>query len=132
MMFGPVAILGDAEPGKTLIARTGGVVHSMDLVQGSEGFQWLRNGQPIEGETLRTYTVKAVDILTALSVAYSFRTDEGEQQVISKPEKVDLGYWRNLYWKYEGREPDAPGLAWWENRTEQEFAAVSAKNRGAK
>ena len=23
-MFGPVAILGDAEPGKTLIARTGG------------------------------------------------------------------------------------------------------------
>lgn len=120
-MFGPVAILNDAEPGKTLIARTGGVVHSMDLVQGSEGFQWLRDGQPIEGETLRTYTVKAVDIGAALSVAYSFRTDEGEQQVISKPEKVDLGYWRNLYWSELGREPDPAGLAWWQDRVAQLF-----------
>lgn len=120
-MFGPVAILGDAEPGKTLIARTGGVVHAQDLVQGSEGFQWLRNGQPIEGETLRTYTVKAVDIGAALSVAYSFRTDDGEQQVISKPEKVDLGYWRNLYWSELGREPDAAGLAWWQDRVAQLF-----------
>jgi hypothetical protein len=120
-MFGPVAILGDAEPGKTLIARTGGVVHSQDLVQGSEGFQWLRDGQPMEGETLRTYTVKAADIGAALSVAYSFRTDEGDQQVISKPELVDLGYWRNLYWKELGREPDAAGLAWWQDRVAQLF-----------
>lgn len=121
MMFGPVAILGDAEPGKTLIARTGGVVHSIDLVQGSERFQWLRDGQPIEGETLRTYTVKAVDIGAALSVAYLFRTDEGEQQVLSKPEAVDLGYWRNLYWSELGRDPDAAGLAWWQDRVARLF-----------
>jgi len=120
-MFGPVAILGDAEPGKTLIARTGGVVHAHELVQGSESFQWLRNGQPIEGETLRTYTVKPADIETALSVAYIFRTHDGEQQVISKPERVDLGYWRNLYWRELGREPDAAGLAWWQNRIAELF-----------
>ena len=121
MMFGPVAILGDAEPGKTLIARTGGVVHAQDLVQGSERFQWLRNGQPIEGETLRTYTVKSADIEAALSVAYSFRTHDGEQQVISKPEKVDLGYWRNLYWSELGREPDTAGLKWWQDRVAELF-----------
>lgn len=121
MMFGPVAILGDAEPGKTLIARTGGVVHAQDLVQGSERFQWLQDGQPIEGETLRTYTVRPDDVLTALSVAYSFRTGEGDQQVISKPEVVDLGYWRNLYWIELGREPDAAGLAWWQDRVAELF-----------
>jgi hypothetical protein len=75
----------------------------------------------MEGETLRTYTVKAADIGAALSVAYSFRTDEGDQQVISKPELVDLGYWRNLYWKELGREPDAAGLAWWQDRVAQLF-----------
>ena len=120
-MFGPVAILGDAEPGETLTARTGGVAHSMDLVQGSERFQWLRDGQAIEGETLRTYTVKPADIGHALSVAYLFRTDDGEQKVLSKPERVDLGYWRNLYWRELGREPDAAGLAWWQDRVAQLF-----------
>ena len=120
-MFGPVTFLGTPEPGKTLNIRTGGVVHFSDLIQGTERFQWLRDGQAIEGETLRTYTVKAVDIGHALSVAYSFRTDDGDQQVISKPEKVDLGYWRNLYWRELGREPDAAGLAWWQDRVAQLF-----------
>ena len=122
-MFGPVTFLGTVEPGKTLNIRTGGVVHFSDLIQGTERFQWLRDGQAIEGETLRTYTVKPADIGHAISVAYSFRTDDGEQQVISKPERVDLGYWRNLYWKHKGCEPDAEGLAWWEADTEARFVA---------
>lgn len=120
-MFGPVAILGNAEPGKTLIARTGGVVHSMDLVQGSERFQWLRDGQAIEGETLRTYTVRPEDIESSLSVVYFFTTNGEEQQVISKPELVDLGFWRNLYWKEEGREPDAAGLKFWKEAVTKLF-----------
>ena len=122
-MFGPVTFLGTPEPGKTLNIRTGGVVHFSDLIQGTERFQWLRDGQAIEGETLRTYTVKAADIGAALSVAYSFRTDDGEQQVISKPERVDLGYWRNLYWRHLGREPDAAGLAFWKAIVEDQFTA---------
>lgn len=111
--FGPVSILGDFEPKKTLIARTSGVVPYVELDQGSEGFQWLRDGQPIEGETLRTYTVKREDVEHSLSVVYSFTMDGEPQQVISKPEKVDMGFWRNLYWKELGREPDAAGLAFW-------------------
>lgn len=122
MRFGPLAILGDVEPGKTLIARTSSVLTDhRELAQGSERFQWLRDGQPIEGETLRTYTIKPADIGHALALAYSFQAYGEEQQVISEPKAVDLGYWRNLYWRELGREPDPAGLAWWQDRVAQLF-----------
>jgi hypothetical protein len=121
MMFGPVSVLGDFEPKKTLIARTAGVVSHIELDQGSERFQWLRDGQPIQGETFRTYVVKGDDVEHSLSVAYLFTTNGEAQQVMSKPEKVDLGFWRNLYWKELGREPDPTGLAFWEKTVKELF-----------
>lgn len=121
MLFGPVGIMGTPEPKRTLMVRTNGVVPFDKLDQGSEKFQWLRNGQPIEGETLRTYTIKPKDIESSLSVVYFFTTNGEEQQVISKPEVIDLGFWRNLYWKELGREPDPQGLDFWKTTVVQMF-----------
>lgn len=112
-MFGPVTFLGTREPGKTLIARTGGVVKWDQLIEGSERFQWLRDGQPIEGETLRTYTVKPADVGHSLAVAYTFETREGEGQVISEPEMIfdDFLRWLDAsYWLLFGRAVGRSGI----------------------
>lgn len=120
-MFGPVSIMGELVPTKRLIGRTNGAVPFLKLIQGSEKYQWLRNGVPIEGETGKTYTVKKEDVEKSLTFRYTFQTSDGEHSIDSKPELVDMGYWCNLYWKYLEREPDSEGLEWWENRIEQYF-----------
>lgn len=121
MVYGPISIMGTLEPRKVLMVRANGAVPFNSLEQGSEKFQWLRNGQPIEGETLRTYTVRPEDVECSLSVVYSFRVNGEEDQIISKPELVDLGFWRNLYWKEEGREPDVAGLKFWKETVTKLF-----------
>lgn len=131
-MFGPVSILGDAVPGEALIARTGGVVRHTDLIDGTEQFQWLRDGAAIKDETLQSYMVKPSDIGHEIAVRYRFETLDGPQAVTSKAKSVDLGYWRNLYWEFEGREPDAEGLAFWDSVVRQLFGEASRRNRAAK
>lgn len=120
-VYGPISIMGTPEPRKVLMVRTNGAVPFSELEQGSEKFQWLRDGQPIEGETLRTYTVSPDDVECALTVAYFFKVNGEEDQIISKPEKVDMGFWRNLYWKELGREPDAAGLRFWKAVVKEQF-----------
>lgn len=112
-MFGPVSIMGELVPTKRLIGRTNGAVPFHKLVKGSEKYQWLRNGVPIVGEAGRSYTVKKEDVEKSLTFRYTFQTSDGEHSIDSKPELVDMGYWRNLYWKYLEREPDPEGLAFW-------------------
>lgn len=112
-MFGPVSIMGELVPTKRLVGRTNGAVPFHELVKGSEKYQWLRNGVPIEGETGKTYTVKRDDVEKSLTFRYIFQTYTGEHYIDSKPELVDMGFWRNLYWVVLGREPDPEGLAFW-------------------
>lgn len=112
-MFGPVNILGELVPGKNLTGRTNGAVPFDELIAGTEKYQWLRNGVPLEGETKKNYTVKREDVEQGITFRYTFKTATGEHSVDSKPEIVDMGFWRNLYWTVLGREPDPEGLAFW-------------------
>lgn len=118
-MFGPLAVLGDVEVGKTLIARTSSVVPNYkDLEQGSEGFQWLRDGEPIKGETLRTYTISENDEGSAISLAYTFRAYGEDQQVISDPKFVLDPVSEALaaiYFLLFDREPDEAGKKFYTN-----------------
>lgn len=118
-MFGPISIMGDLVPGNSLIGRTNGAVPYHDLKKGSETYEWYSDGELVG--TSKVYTVETTDLLKTLVFKYHFSTDEGYHTIESDPKVVDLGYWRNLYWKYLGREPDKEGLEWWENRIEQYF-----------
>jgi hypothetical protein len=118
-MFGPVSIMGDLVPGNSLIGRTNGAVPFSKLKRGSETYEWYSDGVLVG--TSKVYVVKPTDILKSLTFKYHFSTSDGYHTIESKPELVDLGYWRNLYWKHLDREPDKEGLEWWENRIEQYF-----------
>lgn len=60
----PPTISGDARVGKKLTANPG----TWEPADVEVAYQWLRDGQPIEGATARTYTVTKADVGTTLSV----------------------------------------------------------------
>ncbi|MFP7672324.1 DUF4214 domain-containing protein [Marivita sp. S0852] len=84
---GPVTILGEAYVGETLIARPNAIGDADGIDHTTAAFQWLRDGEPIIGETGRTYDVSTVDVGHTLSIQYSYMDLGGTLEVlISDPE----------------------------------------------
>lgn len=84
---GPVTILGDAYVRETLIARPNGVGDEDGIDQTTITFQWLRNGQIIEGATDRTYDVTSSDVGSRLSVRYSYVDFGGTLEVLTSAQE---------------------------------------------
>ncbi|QMT39925.1 Ig-like domain-containing protein [Neisseria shayeganii] len=61
---GSITIEGDAKVGQTLTAK----ISDADGVSGSPKYQWLADGQPIQGATQSTYTLTANEKGKAISV----------------------------------------------------------------
>lgn len=86
---GPVTILGLAYVGETLIAKPNSIGDADGIDFNTETFQWLRDGDPIVGATLRTYDVSPLDVGAHLSIRYSYVDFGGTLEVLtSDPEAI--------------------------------------------
>lgn len=86
---GPVTVLGNAYVGETLIARPNGVGDSDGIDFTTIAFQWMRDGNPIDGATEREYDVSFNDVGSHLSVQYSYTDFGGTLEVLtSDPEAI--------------------------------------------
>lgn len=86
---GPVTVLGNAYVGETLIARPNGVGDSDGIDYTTIAFQWMRDGNPIDGATEREYDVSSNDVGSHLSVQYSYTDFGGTLEVLtSDPEAI--------------------------------------------
>ncbi|QMT39929.1 Ig-like domain-containing protein [Neisseria shayeganii] len=65
---GSIAIEGEAKVGQTLTAK----ISDADGVSGSPQYQWLADGQPIQGATQSTYTLTANEKGKAISVQATY------------------------------------------------------------
>ena len=84
---GPVTILGQAYVGETLIARPNGVGDADGIDYSTETFQWLRDGEIIEGATGRTFDITEDDVAARLSVRYTYLDFGGTLEILtSDPE----------------------------------------------
>ncbi|SHH59305.1 DUF4214 domain-containing protein [Marivita hallyeonensis] len=84
---GPVTILGDAYVGQTLIARPNALGDEDGINYATATFQWLRDGDVIEGATATTYRVSPADEGAQISVRYTYEDFGGTTEVVtSDPE----------------------------------------------
>ena len=125
---GPVGILGDEKDdfdvGKKLVARTSGVFDADGIDYSTVKLQWLRDGEEIPSATDKTYTVKAEDRRSFLSVRYTYTDKSGnEESVTSKTtRRVPETKYDTLSVLYEyllDRKPDHAGLVFWANVLEK-------------
>lgn len=86
---GPVTVLGQAYVGETLIARPNGIGDADGIDYTTATFQWLRDGEVIEGATDRTFEVSEADVGARLSVRYSYVDFGGTLEILtSDPENA--------------------------------------------
>jgi hypothetical protein len=86
---GPVTVLGQAYVGETLIARPNAIGDADGIDYTTATFQWLRDGEIIEGATDRTFEVSEADVGARLSVRYSYVDFGGTLEILtSDPEKA--------------------------------------------
>lgn len=80
--IGKLVIYGFPVDGATLIARTDAVYDREGFDRDSGWYQWMRDGEPIEGATGSTYTVSEDDWGTSLSLRYTFVDFKGNTEVM--------------------------------------------------
>lgn len=85
--FNPLAVLGDAIVGARLIARPNGVKDENGIDRGSQSFQWLRDGEIIQGATEQTYTVTRADATARISVEYIYQDLSGAPKSLTSNPK---------------------------------------------
>ena len=85
--MGPLAILGDALVGETLIARPNSIKDDDGINLSTASFQWLRDGEPISGATAQTYLVGTADRGAEISVQWTYLDNAGNREVISSDPK---------------------------------------------
>lgn len=85
--FGPLTILGDYDDliGKTLIGRANAIEDADGVPFGavSSGYQWLRNGSPINGATNRNYVVSADDAGSTITMRWTYVDGCGNTETVS-------------------------------------------------
>ncbi|SHE48717.1 delta-60 repeat domain-containing protein [Lampropedia hyalina DSM 16112] len=120
---GNVTITGDTRQGETLTARND--LSDLDGMRLARiGYQWLRDGEIIEGATGSSYTLARADVGKAISVQASYTDDLGTREsktsaateaVIATPglETSNAEFVADLYQNLLVREPDAAGLQYW-------------------
>lgn len=79
---GPMGILGEAVVGQTLTARPNAIKDADGINYGTAKFQWLRDGELINGATGQTYDVASADIGAKISVAYTYYDNGGSFEVV--------------------------------------------------
>lgn len=84
-LLGALAIGGVAEVGQTLTANFLGNADEDTLA-----YQWLRDGEPIEGATSRTYEVVTADAGRELGVKVTSSVADRPGEVVSEPVSVAL------------------------------------------
>ena len=121
--YGKLVILGGddgvANVGATLRAKTGGVRDDDGINwTGSVAYQWLRDGEVIEGATGATYLVTEADRGADISLLYRFKDlkDNVEELEADNP-IVIMRKWmvtlQVLYTFLLDRDHDRPGLIHW-------------------
>lgn len=84
---GNVFILGFPIENTELLARLDALYDRDGIIEATGRFQWLRDWEPIEGATDRTYVVSSEDRGAVLSVQYTYTDGHGTvETVISDPE----------------------------------------------
>ena len=140
--YGILAILGGddgiADVGATLRAKTGGVRDDDGIDwTGPIAFQWLRDGDVIEGATGATYSVAEIDRGADISLLYRFTDRAGHTEEIEANNPIAImGVWmitlRVLYTFLLKREPDRAGLIHWARVLRQRAPeGASMAQRGA-
>ncbi|MCV2890995.1 calcium-binding protein [Ruegeria aquimaris] len=74
---GDVVISGTAKQGETLTADASGVADADGIVDGSQSYQWLRDGTVIPGATAASYLLTAADVGATVSVRFSYGDGQG-------------------------------------------------------
>ena len=74
---GAPVVLGTAQVGETLEADVSGIADADGLSGAVFSYQWLRDGEPIEGASAVSYVLVAADDGAAVSVRVSFVDDRG-------------------------------------------------------
>ncbi|NDW46339.1 calcium-binding protein, partial [Ruegeria sp. PrR005] len=80
---GAVAVSGTAKQGETLTADASGVADADGIVDGSQAYQWLRDGTAIPGAAAASYMLTADDVGTALSVRFSYEDGHGTSESVT-------------------------------------------------
>jgi hypothetical protein len=84
---GNVFILGFPLENTDLLARLDALFDRDNILENTGRFQWLRDGDPIEGATDNVYTVTAEDRGAVISVQYTYTDGYGTvETVVSDPE----------------------------------------------
>ena len=123
-------ILGDtanaAETGTQLIARPNAVEDADGIDEDTIRYQWLRDGEAIDGATGARYCVTEEDRGTSINLLMTFTDLRGNPETVLNVDPVKIptqdGYWERLYLEHIG-EIDPEGLAWWKATGERMFLA---------
>ncbi len=130
---GELTLEGEARVGETLTVKGG--------LQGAEGplalsYQWLRDGDPIEGANGSEYQLTQEDIGRVITLAAEFIPQDGSahQQRLSTDQPVAKPLWteveglvHQMYIAYYQRPADPNGLKYWTDQIEmhQNWQVVS-------
>ena len=104
---GIVYILGVPVEDTQLLARTDSLYDRDHILEGTRTFQWLRDGEPINGATGKTYMVTAEDRGTELSVQHSYVDGVGTVETVTSTPLSPVIY-------PEGEEPEVEQSAGFE------------------
>lgn len=77
---GHVTVTGNATEGETLTADASGLSDADGMEDAEPAYQWLRDGDPIDGATADTYDLTGDDVGAAISVEVSFEDDHGSAE----------------------------------------------------
>ncbi|MCU9840592.1 hypothetical protein OEZ49_22905 [Ruegeria sp. WL0004] len=80
---GSVVVTGTAKQGETLTADASGVADADGITDGSQGYQWLRDGTAISGATAASYLLTAADVGTTVSVRFSYEDRYGTAESVT-------------------------------------------------
>ncbi|WP_269142619.1 Ig-like domain-containing protein [Sulfitobacter mediterraneus] len=83
---GALLVTGNALLGQTLTADASGIADLEGIVEGSQTFQWLRDGSPISGAQQATYELLEQDVGTDISVRFSFEDQFGTAESVTSGE----------------------------------------------
>ena len=138
---GLILLHGDAAPGEIILAETG----SISDANGLSGFnyQWLNNGEVIEGATSNTYQITQDDVGDLINVSVTYTDGEGFDEIITsearlpvEPTSTSFTNLIEMYVIILGRAPDGSGLEFWndkinDGRTFEDVAAAMWDSPGA-
>lgn len=125
---GDLLILGDPEPGETLIARPNGIKDDDGILYPSARFQWFQNGEPIEGENHQFFLVTTAHLGKRLSCVWSYSDKAGNSESVASEPLIVFDDFTSmmvaLYSVCFGRQIDDDGLEFWLNERDKGVSPI--------